>query len=50
MKEHNVVVGNNEIKIEVNKNDGSAVFLIYAPASTSMYGKITSLSAVLTTE
>lgn len=50
MKEHNVVVGNNEIKIEVNKNDGSVVFLIYAPTSTSVYGKITSLSAVLITE
>ena len=50
MKEFNVAVGENELDIEVNKNDGAEVFLIYTPTSTSVYGKITSLSAVLITE
>ena len=50
MKEFNVAVGKNELDIEVNKNDGTEVFLIYTPTSTSVYGKITSLSAVLITE
>ena len=50
MSEKTVSAGNNTITFDVYKKDGSKIFIMYLPTDTTKLGKLTSMTAMLTTE
>ena len=50
MSDYDVNAGSNEIEFDVEKSEGTDVFLIYLPTNSSAYGKISSMTAILTLE